>query len=301
MLTIAYFTSRKQPCIEWFFDSLHIETGGDYSGIKVVVVDFYAESRPVHQLAHCPILHVTPKPTVWQGKCRLTSVDYFAASNARNTAICLADDGWIAFVDDVSVLLPGWLSRIKLAQEKNYIVLGSYQKVSDLIVENGVVTHFKEIDRGIDSRWKFGTDEPVNLGGGALFGASLAGPVQAFLDINGFDEDCDSLGGEDTGAGIMLERQGHLMLYDRQMKTYEWEEGHFLDTPMRRCDPGVSPNDKSHKMLDMLINGSRNRAPNYFGPDGIAGLRKKVLAGEPFPLVGIPEHDWFTGKPLREL
>ena len=44
-LTIAYFTSRKNPAIKWFFDSLNRETGGDYTKIRVVVVDFWAKNR----------------------------------------------------------------------------------------------------------------------------------------------------------------------------------------------------------------------------------------------------------------
>ena len=121
MLTIAYMTHRKEPLIGWFFDSLDNELGGQYEGVKVVVVDFYAqpcdgwteedvEKRKAKfvELSKTDVLHVPPKPSVWQGPHRLTKVNYFAASSARNTAICLAEDGYVVFMDDLSVIMPGW-------------------------------------------------------------------------------------------------------------------------------------------------------------------------------------------------
>lgn len=301
MLTIAYLTCREEPCFEWFYDSLKRECAGDTKDIKVIRVDLHAPCVSLDSTLEPPIMTVHPKPSVWQGKHRLTSRDYFAASNARNTALCYAQDGWIAYVDDLSVLLPGWLKCVRQAMAENYIVLGAYRKVYELMVENGEITSFKDHSRGWDTRWGRGNDSgPVPANGGWMFGCSLAAPVEAFLKINGWDEDCDSLGSEDYIAGMMLERAGYAMKYDRRMVTFESEERHRDIGTLTRFDKGKSPNDKSHKILELVKHG-RNRAPNYFGEEGIAGLRQKILRGEPFPIPGIPQHDWFDGQPLAEL
>ena len=43
MITIAYLTNRKETRIEWFFDSLTRELGGDCERVQVVVVDHLAQ------------------------------------------------------------------------------------------------------------------------------------------------------------------------------------------------------------------------------------------------------------------
>jgi len=317
LLTIAYMTNRPDPKIRWFFDSLRRETGGDYTGIKVVVVDFFRDlptrhlgdpSIPGRERYHqIPLTHVAPKPSVWQGPHRLTKQDYFAASNARNTAICHAPDGWIAFVDDLSVLMPGWLNAVREAMAAGYIVLGAYQKHRKMVVEDGVLISSEPFAGGIDSRWSRGDDNaPVVAAGSWLFGCSLAAPVQAFLDINGFPEICDSLGMEDCAAGIMLERAGYHFRYDRRMLTIESEEDHaqlpvFLREDPCRGDPNRRPrDDMSHAALRIFADCGSSH-PGYWGPGGIAALRQQILAGKPFPIPAHPEHRWFDGVPLSQL
>lgn len=336
MLTIAYFTSRKEPKIEWFFNSLlnEAEASGldDLTGFKIVVVDFWAQLGPdwpeVAKLgfpsvdrrldqfnqkgakwlksAGAAYMHVRPKPTVWQGPHRLTKADYFAAANARNTAICLAPDGYIAFVDDLSVLMPGWLAAVREAQLRGYIVAGAYRKVKDMVVEQGKLVSFTDHPSGVDHRFGSGVPQaPVPCPPSWLFGCSLAAPVEAFLKINGYPEACDSMGYEDSITGSALAKNGYEILYDRRMMTYESEELHHqLPVMLRedpcRGDPHANPrDDMSHAMLRNFANATRFE--NYFGEEGIRGLRKRVLAGEPFPVMGIPQHRWFDSKPLSEL
>jgi hypothetical protein len=310
MLNIAYITGRKDNRIEWFCDSLLRQ--GDalncWDDIKVIVIDRFYDQRdwkdPFGNL-YGRFIHMAPKPNVWQGKHRLTKQDYFAVANARNTALCLAGDGYIAYVDDLSVLMPEWLSRVRTAQAENNIYMGAYKKVHNLKVEDGIAVSWDELPTGIDSRWNTGNDTgPVPSSGSALFGCSMAVPVQAFLNINGWDEDCDccGLGGEDSMAGIMLAHQKWPIFYDRRMLTLESEELHHVeDNPIRKIETKPGSKDASWVMLEMVQSGNRNRAPNYFGEGGISDLRQRVLHGEPFPIMKIPEHNWFTGKPLFEL
>lgn len=309
-LTIAYLTCRMNPRFEWFFQSLERETGGDYIGIKVVVVDHHFGKPLRHPKCKLPenMVHTAPKPTVWNGPHRLTTQDYFAASNARNTAVCHADNGYIAFVDDLSVLLPGWLNAVREAMAGGYIVLGCYKKMNKLVVENGEVKSFEDFPPGVDTRMAIigKPGQAVPCGGDRLFGCSFAAPVEALLQVNGSDEDCDAMGGEDYILGMMLEHHGWKLRYDMRMMTYESEEAHSEDPPFKRVYKALVPpqpqhKDSSHLMLYWVRDGGRKRAPNYFGPDGIRGLRQKILAGEPFPICQIPEHHWPDKQPLREM
>lgn len=305
-LTIAYMTNRKEPHIDWFFDSLHRELGGNYEGISIVIVDFYHpnafqkwKSPEESKVLGFTITSTLPKPNVWQGEHRLTKENYFAASNARNTAICYAYGSWICFVDDLSVLLPGWFKCVKEAMEQNYIALGAYKKVKNLVVENGEVKSFTEHPAGNDPR--VGNLEcAIPCQPNWLFGCSLVAPVEAFLEINGWPEAaCDGMGYEDCVSGIALSKHGYQFRYDRRMMTYESEEHHYIEKPFIRSDPGVSPNDKSHAMLRMLENAKW--FDNDFGMPTLRDLRAHVLNGGEFPVRLNPQHEWFTKRLLSEL
>lgn len=322
-LTIAYFTNRKQPMIQWFFDSLHRETGGDYTGIKVLVVDFWAlhgadvaprgdwAARNRIEEGGGTFRHTEPKPTVWAGKHRLTKADYFAAANARNTALCLAPDGYLVGVDDLSILMPGWLAAVREAQAGNYVVCGAYRKMNKMQVENGELKFCEGFPAGDDHRIgvmaKMGKDltRPIEITWGEwFFGCSCGAPVEALLDIGGWPEICDSCAAEDNSAGLMLKRRGNRFFYDHKMMTYESEEMHaqlpvFIREDPCKGDPSANPrDDMSHALLRIL---SGDHHPGYFGEGGIRALRQRILAGEPFPITNIPEHRFFDGVPLRDL
>src|SRR6185312_8838914 len=113
---------------------------------------------------------------------------------------------YIAYADDLSVLMPGWLNAVREAMAGGYIAFGAYKKVKHLIVEDGIVVSCEEHQGGIDSRWPKGADHPIPCDGEWLYGCSLAGPLEAFLTINGWDENCDAcgIGSEDTMCGIRL-------------------------------------------------------------------------------------------------
>lgn len=298
MLTIAYITCREDPKIGWFFDSLKRQILPE-DEIEVVVVSHY-ELSWLNPPIYDGVTFTKPKPTVWQGEYRLTARNYFAPSNSRNTAICLAPDGWIAFVDDLSVLLPGWLSAVREAMKGKKIILGAYKKMKNLFVENGEAQSFTEFQAGLDSRWNSGRIEgPVPAAGGWLFGCSFAAPVEALLKVNGLDENCDSCGGEDYCLGIRLENAGYEFIYDLRMLTYESEEHHYIGEPFIRMDKGKSPKDKSHALLNMALKSKY--APNYFGEGGIRSLREKILRGQSFPIPQIPDRDFFDGQKLSEM
>ena len=306
-LTLVYITNRREPHFDWFADAVHRQGGGAYEGLHLIVVDFYANDpqRRAQLAAQCKFpsfLHVPPKPTPWQGHYRLTTRDYFAASNTRNTAICYCATEWCAFADDLSLPMPGWLSTLRNATTRKGVTLGSYKKVYEMRVEQGELKSCRDDGKGEDSRWALGkSDGPVHATGGMFFGCSFVAPLAALLDINGFDEDCDGMGAEDYIAGLMLEHCGWPLWYDRRLLTLESEEGHYAEASVPRFGKGKGQKGKDFAMLRAVRDHGRKRAPNYFGPEGLAGMRRRILSGEPFPTAVHPQHDWYDGQPLKEL
>lgn len=310
MLTCAYITCRREPMVNWFFDSLHAQCHGDYSNIKIVVVDFYADHpgrrEDFKAKAHCDITHIPPMPNVWTGPHRLTKDNMFAAATFRNTALCVSPDGYIVFVDDLSVLLPGWLKEVRDAEEQGFIACGAYQKVLGLEVDlAGNVQGYREFPPGKDTRCgQVFTDNPVPCGGSWCYGASLGVPVETALSVNGFDTRANIIGGEDYIFGIMLEKRGQPIRFCPRMGTFESEERHHLPGEhfKRIIKPGTTASgnfDSSHVILRKVQSGEWSRADAQ--PD-LRALRQSVLFdNQPFPIPTEPTRDWFDGQPLGEL
>ncbi len=308
-ITICYLTARKEPQIKWFLDSLANQLDRN---VRLVIVDRWAEVRSDWSSEQClermmwfealaattgfntrsdSYLHVPPKPTPWAGAHRLTKRDHFAASNARNTGLCLAPDGYIVYVDDLAVLLPGWWRSVLDAIEGHYVACGTFRKVCELSVENGWVKGYLNHPSGWDTRPKAGNiapySDPVPCLGEWLYGCSLAIPTEALLNINGWDEACDGMGFEDCVVGWMLQHHGGVPLkFCPRMITWESEEGHTAGAVEDRVDKGqVKPYpgfpDCQHALLEWARSGKRARSENR---DQMREVRSAVLKGEPFPI-----------------
>lgn len=307
-LTISYLTARKNPQIEWFYDSLEnqiISTGIERHSISLVIVDFYRNERELPLPKNIGRVHwISPKPSVWNGPHRLTKENWFDAAGSRNTSICLAPDGWLAYVDDLSVLSPQWLSNVIASMKWNGVTLGAYRKVKSLVVENGLIKSFDESwTGGKDSRWSVGSDSgSVACNGDMLYGCSLLAPVEAFLSVGSWPEICSGLGMEDVAMGQAMENAGWPFMYNRNMFTYESEEHHGLEPAFRRESFEKHPHDKTdkaHAVLNMVKNGVKYFENYYEG--GIRKMREEVLSGKPFPILNNPQHDWHTGVALKDL
>lgn len=302
MLTIVYTTARKNPLIEWFFASL----GKQLSTVElseVIVVDTYADKAERRDQIwesfrgvfdnDTTIKIVEPKPTIWQGKYRITREAWWAKSNALNTGICLCKTPFIAFVDDRSVLMPGWMERIGEAVKRTYAVCGTYQKRSGVKVEDGIVTDMG-IELGLDHRQQGIHPIPTDnwMGGhGAL-------PLEWCLAVNGFPELCDSVGLEDCMFGHTLYNAGFPMKYDSQMKIIEDRTPGEIDGALKRADKGPpgTEEDKSHQIVKRLA-GQRTSL-NCFN---IREMRNAVLAGNPFPKPCDGPLDWYDAQPISEM
>jgi len=309
-LTIAYITSRRDPKIEWFLDSLQreVESLPAHIDVTLIIVDLQAPSRTHRTLSKygriIKAMWVEPKPSVWQGRFRLTEQDFFSAANCRNTALAVAPDGYIAFVDDLSVLCPNWIKPIVRLMDgpDDYVLCGSFQKVLKLKVEQGAICYFEAYKEGIDPRFLCG--EPnidVVCSPQWMFGCSIACPVDYLLNVNGFPELlCDGMGYEDCVMGTTMARRGNIFRYSLQMHTKESEEDHHNQQSPLRYDPGKSPLDKSHRLLE--VNKGQTFFEQSFGNDfkTISELRQHMLNGGLFPVRREPTTEWFTGIDLRD-
>lgn len=299
-LTIVYTTSRREPKIEWFFDSLAKQIySHEEEAIKVIVVDSFADpgrhewmaQRLTESSATFSIKHVAPKPTIWQGPHRITREDWWAKSNALNTGIALCKTEWIAFCDDRCILGPHWLQSIRHAMDDEYAVCGSYEKRSDMKVEDGAITDYGTLI-GEDVRQPKGFPVPTK----DWYGGSGALPLEWCLAVNGFSEDlCDSLGLEDAMFGVTLHNSGYPICYDSRMMLLEDRTQGQIDGALKRTDKGISPNDKSHEIVARL-----HHSTTSMNSYDIRDVRNRVLASEPFPPPSASHTDWFDGQPVSE-
>lgn len=292
VLTISYLTSREQPHFEWFFQSLARQNP---EGVVVNVIDFYADKRrdEVREIAEASKVtlehHITPKPTIWQGSHRITKEDWWAKSNAHNTAIALCKTNWIAFVDDRCVLAPTWLTAAQRAMRNGYAAIGTYEKWINMKVENGGIIDFGQ-NIGHDPRPKVLHRTKDWYGGNCVL------TTEWCLVVNGYSEDyCDSLGLEDCMFGKHLYNSGCSIYFDPDLKIIEDRTQGQIDGALKRSDKGVSPNDKSHKIVEIL-SGSRTSKNSY----NLREVRQKVLAGEPFPPPSASHIDWYDGSKIED-
>ena len=288
MLSLVYITSRKEPHFDWFINSLRREMRELGDGVpmpELIVIDFYhAQDRMPYGMGWVgPIKWASPKPTPIQGRYRLTDHDAFAASNARNTGLCLASGTYIVFVDDVSVLVNGWLAAAMEAMRENRIVCGAYRKVKELSVDDkGNITHWIGFEGGQDTRWKDARPSPTQCPAQWLYGCSFGIPVETLLSVNGFDEALDGLSFEDVCLGLRLEKAGHQLWYDQRMLTFESEEAHHIpgDEKFKRHNrPIEGYQDLAWEMLGWI----KNNLPRARGTPDLRTIRNDVLSGKPFP------------------
>ena len=220
--------------------------------------------------------HVAPKPSPYNGPQRLTRRNYWAASNARNTGICTPP----APTSRLSTTAPssgptGWRRFVRPLRRGMWWrapMRGGGRWPLRMEAVTG------RIEAARDSRWHLGDDaRAVEVGGGQWYTSSCGAPRELLVALNGFDELCDVIGGEDWHLGIRLEWSGSAIYYSRRMLTTESEDlAERGGTPLRLdkltdeqfymqrlLDFGVTQRategryDSSHLLLDILY-GTRS-------------------------------------------
>lgn len=324
-LSFIYTTCRKDPKLLWFVDSLYNqvhELGYNLSKIQLIIVDFelqYDESRRnmVDTIVRnrFEYIHVAPKPSPWQGKYRLISCNAFSASLSRNTGVCYARHPYLFFIDDLCVLAPGSFSHMVDYAKRNIVVGFSYKKVHDLVVSGGTIENVREVSHGIDTRYHL--DMFTKISGTSLFGYS-ASPLSVVLSVNGYDEICNSIAGEDYHYGIRVEKAGNEIYYSKHVLFYETEDTNeevsFLRRDplltdedyselmkrfniVRRWDPN-GRTDVSHLVLDLLTRDKTWTEGNEYN---LSELRTRILGGGTFLDVFDLDTKTLEGAFLRDL
>lgn len=300
-LTIVYITSRKEPKIEWFLDSLHRILPSDCD-MQVIIVDGrkhgygvgYSEERFVTGPRPLAVQHVEPKPTIWSGRYRITNTDWWSKSNSLNTAICLCETSYIAFVDDRCVLSPAWIHCVEESIAGQYAVCGSYEKRANMVVKDGEIIDMGTL-LGADTRTQAGYPYATQ----DWYGGSGALPLDWCLAVNGFAEKlCDGASAEDSVFGICLRNSGFPIMYDPRMLIIEDRTPGQIDGGLKRADkgpPGTSE-DKSHKIIEIIRD--KTTSQNDFD---IRELRDRVLSGEPFPPPCASHYDWYDNQSIAEM
>lgn len=310
-LTIAYITARKQPRFRWFCDSLCREVErSDHDFPEVLFVDLQLDYVPRPRTIELEkavagrfeYSHVPPKPSSWQGTHRLTKRDYFCAANARNTALILGTTANIAFVDDKSILMPGWLECVLQACRNGEVLLGAYMIVNDMEVQDGELINWSTFE--VDSRWNIAEHaHKVPISGNSLYGCTFCLPVSSAVSVNGFDEYCDGHGAEDYDFGIRLSRCGCRIFYDRSMMVLIQKESGTSGTGDRSLPGRRKKHDDGqctdHYLLNRLL-GDSSRTTTLAGWCDIREQRQRVQAGLPIEH-DLPDKDWVDGQPLAEL
>lgn len=319
-MSVVHTTHRRDPAFDWFVDSLagQLEPPDE---LEVIFVDgLYDRARGAELerliAGRFAFRHVPAKPNPWNGPHRLTRMrEYSAIASARNTGIVFATKPYVVFVDDLGVLGPGWWAQVKLAALRRIVVAGAYRKDREMVVREGVLLSGRPT--GIDCRWERGDDAaPVRISGGELFGAGTGAPRDLLVELNGYDEMCDPVGGEDYQLGLRIEFAGVPVYYCRSMLVVESEERHAQAPVVTRMDKTIDvasymrrlrefgvrtrstqgETDLSHLVLD-VVHGTRSTRThgNYYS---LQALTEEEL---PRTVARFPRNHWFDHQPLSEL
>ena len=320
-VSVIYSTHRRDPAFAWFADGLARQLGDDH--VEVVVVDGCpgpdrADEFSAAVAGRFSLAYVRAKPTVFNGPHRRVSQDMHAASSARNTGIVVATQPYIVFADDCAVPMPGWWDEVREASRHHYVVAGSYQKHWEMEVVDGRLESSRSDPAGLDVRWSSGVDDRVvPIPGAHLFGCSVGAPRELLIDLNGYDELCDGLGGEDYQLGMRLEIAGQRMFYSRRMLTIESQERHVgpgqqvlrLDHELdeaayleRLSSFGVTGRstdgrcDASHMVIDLVLGlGTAASLGNHVELGDLGSDDLEATAAT------LPTAYWFDGRPFGEM
>jgi hypothetical protein len=324
MISIITCTGRKEPQFKLLADTIvaNVKRVCDCDRFEWIVVDMLlwdqanakARTAEVEEAVRgrIRVIHVPPKPNVWQGPTRLTTQNRFALCNARNTGLAYANFGHVAFLDDCLAAGTQWLPWHAYAARKHVALAGSYISTSDITVENGIVKGWAQPQAGYEDHRTTQGDFaiPQKVGGGWLYGLNMSFPLDYALKAGGYDEQYDGQAGvEDCDFGIRLERAGCPVFFGAECAVFQVLKSH--DAVCGYSGHGQHQHPKERKLKDgkmhfaneKLVEELFEEPGRYKGRRGVdlRKLREHVRLGLPFQVPAEPTLDWRDGRPLKEM
>lgn len=309
MISIAYCTAREEPRFEWIADGLS-NTG--CHNFELIIVDAIINNDRIEKFKSIvkdrfPVQHVEPKPCMWSGKHRLTKNNYFSLSNSRNTALCYAKYGHVAFVDDCAVISDGWLDYHMMAAHKKICMGGPSSKLFGMDVENGRLKKFSSIYiTEPDSRmsvlaleWRHKETRPIEVRKEWLYGCNFSVPLQDAINVNGFDEMFDGQrNSEDCDFSIRLSNNGCQIYFHPECSIFESAEDHvrkWHHTYEKKINDLPANSWLANVRLRSGLSWALNLGKN------IQAYRNSLANGGTFEIPTEPTEDWRDGKLLMEM
>lgn len=290
-LTVVVITCRQEPQFNWTIHSLVRELNGDTADV-LLVSGHASEVENILSPATLSVSVIWPKPCIWSGPHRKTPVEWWSKANSINTALCVAQQEWVLFLDDRAVLVPGFLDGIRQAMAEQYILAGSYEKRINMKVKDGVIIDSGETV-GLDHR----TGSPAACLAPWLFGCVVLARLDWWLDINGSPEKSNSIGFEDCLTGFLFQNAGHTIKFDSRSK--------IITDRTNESKPRRDSKEKhSYDVTDKVHTALRFAKANKFADNdfNIRELRASIAKGGQFPIPQDQDYfDWFDGQNLKDM
>lgn len=237
-VTVTLVTKKREPKFKYAFESLKEQTF-PHDDFEYIIIDGYYDRRKeeVEKLIDkmnfdFPVIYLPEKSSRWKGQ-------RFQICNARNTALIFANGTWIVNHDDCTKMEPDWIEKhvAWMEMRKDYIVTGSWIGYQLVVDGEGIMGVY-----GPEDRMKI-IKEPQIVSAGWFYGQNCSYPLEAALNINGFDEELDGeMGQEDINLGIRLERNGFKVIYDPTNATGVYTPTHnyerLVPPILRKLDDG---------------------------------------------------------------
>ena len=130
----------------------------------------------------------------------------------------------------------------------------------------------------MDSRLSIYKDDLNDCPGGHMFGSSFGIPIDIYFYVNGQNEMCDGVAGEDYDLGLRLQRLGVPLYYNKRMFIHESDYSFGSDRERKciRSDPVISAEAYEALMLeyDLLNHEGRKDLSHFLLAYGYHGLMR---------------------------